>query len=359
MSATNSTVLPDDGQSTGSMVIGYVVLLISCTSFGTMFTPLKRRDTKDGFFVQWVECSVVLCVGFVINIIRGFPPFEWVAAIGGVLYATGNVLCVPIVNGLGMGIGFLIWGSMQIIVGWSVARFGLFGWLAATHVKHNLLNYVGMVITLISGVLFIFVKHGNHESKPTISYDGDQDMNLNLEAPPSPPPYNSMKPAIDKAELLRKIPYILMTCVLAILHGLMMTPISILEQRHPSHDEYKVFDYIWSFYSTVFFFSTIYFFLYCLVRREKAYVDRQLVIPAALYGLLWSSGMTFWFVSSHKLSQVVAYPITTRLPAIISASVDVLIFKSITGRSNLLFLTGAIGVGIVGVVLIALSNQSF
>lgn len=45
----------------------------------------------SGFFVQWVECSVVLVVGFIINIIRGFPQFEWVAAIGGVLYATGKL----------------------------------------------------------------------------------------------------------------------------------------------------------------------------------------------------------------------------------------------------------------------------
>ncbi|EYC41514.1 hypothetical protein Y032_0566g22 [Ancylostoma ceylanicum] len=309
------------------------------------------------FFVQWVECSVVLIVGFIINIIRGFPQFEWVAAIGGVLYATGNVLCVPIVNGLGMGIGFLIWGSMQTIVGWSVARFGLFSWLAPTDVKNDAMNYIGMVIVLVSGILFIFVKHGDHDSK-AVSYEGDQTVNLNVESPPSPPIYKSSKPMIDKAQLLYKIPYVLMTCVLAVLHGLMMTPIEILQQRHPSHDEFKVFDYTWSFYSTVFFFSTIYFFIYCIVRREKAYVDRELVIPAACYGLLWSSGMTFWFLSSHKLSQVVAYPITTRLPAIVSATVDVLIFKSITGRSNLLFLAAAIGIGIVGVVLIALSNQS-
>ncbi|VDN29623.1 unnamed protein product [Cylicostephanus goldi] len=140
-----------------------------------------------------------------------------------------------------------------------------------------------------------------------------------------------------------------MTCVLAVLHGLMMTPLEVLQQRQPSNDEYRVFDYIWSFYSTVFVFSTLYFFLYCAIRREKAYVARELVIPSALYGLLWSSGMTFWFLSSHKLSQVVAYPITTRLPAIISAIADV-------GRNNLLFLAGAIGVGIIGVLLIALSN---
>ncbi|RCN26952.1 hypothetical protein ANCCAN_27320 [Ancylostoma caninum] len=48
------------------------------------------RELLSRFFVQWVECSVVLVVGFIINIIRGFPQFEWVAAIGGVLYATGR-----------------------------------------------------------------------------------------------------------------------------------------------------------------------------------------------------------------------------------------------------------------------------
>ncbi|RCN40922.1 hypothetical protein ANCCAN_13147 [Ancylostoma caninum] len=105
-----------------------------------------------------------------------------------------------------MGIGFLIWGSMQIIVGWSVARFGLFSWLAPTEPKHNVLNYIGMVIVLITGILFIFVKHGDHDSK-TVSYEGDQAENLNEESSsPSPPLYKSSSPTIDKAQLLRKIP---------------------------------------------------------------------------------------------------------------------------------------------------------
>ncbi|KAK5976969.1 hypothetical protein GCK32_021231 [Trichostrongylus colubriformis] len=90
MSATNSTLPPTEANTAGFVAFGYVALLISCTSFGTMFTPLKRRDTKDGFFVQWVECSVVLVAGFFINVIRGFPQFEWIAAIGGILYATGK-----------------------------------------------------------------------------------------------------------------------------------------------------------------------------------------------------------------------------------------------------------------------------
>ncbi|VDO91902.1 unnamed protein product [Heligmosomoides polygyrus] len=358
MSTSNLTSSLVEEQTAGTMALAYIALLISCTSFGTMFTPLKRKDTKDGFFVQWVECSAVLVVGFFINIIRGFPQFQWVAGIGGLLCATGNVLCVPIVNELGMGIGLLIWGSMQIIIGWSVARFGLFGWLAPTEVKHNVLNYVGMLITLISGVLFIFVKHKHDDVKGNYSVP-NENTSLDAEHPTKTIDVHTTKLAVDKKLLLRKISYIFMTMLLAVLHGLMVTPIEILQQQNPSSDNYKVFDYIWSFYSTVFVFSTIYFALYCIIRREKAYIDRELVLPAFGYGILWTSGTTFWFFSSHHLSQVVAYPITTRLPSIISAFLDALVYKSITGRTNLIYLSGAIGVGIVGVVLIALSNQSF
>uniref|UniRef100_A0A0K0DQP6 Nicotinamide riboside transporter PnuC n=1 Tax=Angiostrongylus cantonensis TaxID=6313 RepID=A0A0K0DQP6_ANGCA len=80
-----------------------------------MTYPSDYHKVTQSFFVQWIECSAVLLVGYAINVIRGFPPFQWIAAIGGVLYATGNIFAVPVVNGLGMGVAFLIWGSMQVI----------------------------------------------------------------------------------------------------------------------------------------------------------------------------------------------------------------------------------------------------
>lgn len=78
----------------------------------------------------------------------------------------------------------------------------------------------------------------------------------------------------------------------------------------------SVFDYCWSFYSTVFVFSTFYFFAYCIIMPiagRKPYVDQKLVIPSILYGILWTTGMTLWFLSGDKLSQVIAYPVTTRV----------------------------------------------
>ncbi|PIO73725.1 hypothetical protein TELCIR_04293, partial [Teladorsagia circumcincta] len=230
MSTSNSTFPPTEEHPAGYVAFGYVALLISCTSFGTMFTPLKRRDTKDG-----------------------------------------NVFSVPIINGLGMGIGFLIWGSMQIIVGWSVARFGLLGILAPTEMKHNLLNYIGMVITLISGVLFIFVKHKDQEkklrtsvpsestalesrstkdtsssgsSKKSISKDhvktaSSESTALESHSDRDATDAQPLESSLNKEMLLRKLPYIIMTMFLAILHGLMMSPLDILKQRHPSNDPYR------------------------------------------------------------------------------------------------------------------------
>lgn len=63
--------------------------------------------------------------GFIINFVRGFPEFNPIACIGGFLYATGNynqfkykvlgnIGSVPVVSEMGIGIGMLIWGSVQV-----------------------------------------------------------------------------------------------------------------------------------------------------------------------------------------------------------------------------------------------------
>uniref|UniRef100_A0A8R1HVN4 Uncharacterized protein n=1 Tax=Caenorhabditis japonica TaxID=281687 RepID=A0A8R1HVN4_CAEJA len=80
---STSTIDPPVGY--GLQIVGYVALLVSCIAFGTMFVPLRRRNCKDGMFVQWIECSVVFIVGCVFYAARGFPKFEPIACIGGLL----------------------------------------------------------------------------------------------------------------------------------------------------------------------------------------------------------------------------------------------------------------------------------
>lgn len=332
------------------LVIGYGALLISCTAFGCMFVPLRNKKTKDGFFVQWIECAVVFIAGCIIYSARGFPTFEPVAAIGGVLYATGNVFSVPIINGIGMGVGFLVWSSLQILVGWGVARFGLFDLIAPQPVKDETLNYIGISLTLISGILLVFV----NKSEPKESEKEFDDSETNRYVVNAS---EDDEESTGITSLLKKIPFLLMACALAIMHGVMMAPIDYLKQRNPSTDQFKIFDYIFPFYTSVFLFSTVYFLGYALIRGSRSHVDYRLIGPSIAYGVLWTTGMTLWFLSSDRLSQVVAYPITTRLPPLISALIDVVIFRNIKDKSSLLALTAAALFAIAGVVLIAISNE--
>lgn len=192
--------------SSGSeLLIGYVSLFISCAAFGFMFAPLKRLDAKDGVFVQWVQCSVVFMAGFVINIVRGLPPFNLVASIGGFLYATGTILSEGHIlnvafprecclrancgrNGHWIGHAHLgicsgafymqIPGKSpfyQIVVGWCVAHFGLFN-TKPQSVDSPILNYLGVLLTLFSGLMFVFV----------YSREGEQDENNRKTSPNLP-----------------------------------------------------------------------------------------------------------------------------------------------------------------------------
>uniref|UniRef100_A0A1I7Y8K1 Transmembrane protein 144 n=1 Tax=Steinernema glaseri TaxID=37863 RepID=A0A1I7Y8K1_9BILA len=333
-----TTMIPDAGGLIASPAVGYIATIVSCAAFGFMFAPLRKFDCRDGFFVQWVECAVVFMFGFCINAIRDFPKFNLIACFGGFLYATGNVASVPIVDAVGIGLGMLIWGSIQVTVGWCVARFGLFG-TTAQDVQNNAMNIAGLVLTLVSGVMFVFVKHDSKNTdvvKPVGATSTQEER----------------EPIVTK----KKAFFLGLAVFLGIFHGLMLTPLEYIQKNDPNASK-NVLDYVFSYFSSVFFFSTVYFIAYCIFKKNRPYARAELILPSVGYGVLWSIGMTLFFISNHALLQVVSFPITTRLPAIIGAVTDVFLYRTITGKRNLFILTLAITIGVTGVVLVALSNQ--
>ena len=46
---------------------GYVAVAIAVVFFGTNFVPVKRFETGDGMFFQWVMCSAIFCWGLVLQ----------------------------------------------------------------------------------------------------------------------------------------------------------------------------------------------------------------------------------------------------------------------------------------------------
>ena len=104
-------------------------------------------------------CTAIVFVGMIINMIREGPQFYSLAAAGGALWCTGNMLCVPIIARLGMGVGLSLWGGSSMVFGWISAVTGMMGQPNSRDtIKNWYLNVIGMLMTIVAMVLLLNVK---------------------------------------------------------------------------------------------------------------------------------------------------------------------------------------------------------
>ena len=142
-----------------SASLGYICAAVSIFGFGSNFVPVKRFETGDGIFFQWVLCLAIWCVGLVVYAIQGFPTFQPGAMLGGAIWATGNIMCVPIIKILGLSLGLLIWGQTNMLIGWATGYFGLFGVVSQAHLtKNHGLNFLGVGLAIVALSLYIFIE---------------------------------------------------------------------------------------------------------------------------------------------------------------------------------------------------------
>ncbi|XP_059700437.1 transmembrane protein 144 isoform X3 [Haemorhous mexicanus] len=139
------------------LAIGFTSSTVAVLLFGTNFVPVKKFDTGDGMFFQWILCASIWIVSLVVNLIQNCPRFWPLAMVGGFVWATGNVTVVPIVKTIGLALGLLIWASFNLLTGWASSRFGWFG-IDPEEVSRPILNYIGAGLSLISAVIFLFIK---------------------------------------------------------------------------------------------------------------------------------------------------------------------------------------------------------
>uniref|UniRef100_A0A914WDJ4 Transmembrane protein 144 n=1 Tax=Plectus sambesii TaxID=2011161 RepID=A0A914WDJ4_9BILA len=332
-------------------IIGLGCCLFSGLLFGSMFTTIKKCDLRDGIFVQWVQSAAIFVCGFIINFIRSQPRFEPLAALGGLIFATGNLAPIPLISQFGVGLTILLCGSVQIIVGWATARFGLFG-LKEQIPSDPVLNYIGVGMTLLSGVMFILVKN---ETTPS-STDGKMDTNYSSDN--SPP--LSLKVTHKKHGMVARIfqskPFFLLLAVFAgTLFGQLLTPV-VYAQDNVQGASQEGLDYVFSHFCGIFAGSTLYFIIYCAIKKNRPYISPELVLPSVVCGTMWAFGMTAWFISNKILSQAISFPIVTRIPGIIGTCWDVFYYKSIKGKKNLTLLSVAVGIALIGVILVGISK---
>ena len=119
---------PAPASSRPPEVIGYAAVLVAALGFGSNFVPVKRYETGDGMFFQWLMCAAVWLWGFGLQLVLFAAPtasdhvpsadtsveenatnsyadghaikFFPLATLGGALWATGNILAVPTIQAL-------------------------------------------------------------------------------------------------------------------------------------------------------------------------------------------------------------------------------------------------------------------
>ncbi|XP_035408225.1 transmembrane protein 144 isoform X3 [Cygnus atratus] len=312
------------------LAIGFTSSAVAVLLFGTNFVPVKKYDTGDGMFFQWILCASIWIVSLVVNLIQNCPRFWPLAMVGGFVWATGNVTVVPIVKTIGLALGLLIWASFNLLTGWASS----------------------------SAVIFLFIK------------TEVQSSSASLERTPllRESSVNASEEISDESWVSRLSPAKkrLIGCSLAvvagILYGSSFVPVLYIKDHGRRNETIYAgasqfdLDYVFAHFSGIFLTSTIYFLIYCAIRKNKPIVYPQAILPGFVSGVLWAIANCCWFIANNYLSAVVSFPIITAGPGLVAAAWGVLVFKEIKGLKNYVLLSVAFCIILAGSLSTAFSK---
>ncbi|CAE7396696.1 unnamed protein product [Symbiodinium natans] len=98
----------------------------------------------------------ILIVGLVLGFTQHEPlAFEPLAAVGGVIFTLGNLLCPLVIQLIGLGLGLTIWDLSNMLMGWVTGRFGLFG-VDKEISARPIFNYSGLALACVS-LVFMYL----------------------------------------------------------------------------------------------------------------------------------------------------------------------------------------------------------
>ncbi|XP_061440386.1 transmembrane protein 144 isoform X2 [Rhineura floridana] len=334
------------------LTIGFSSSAIAVILFGTNFVPVKKFDTGDGMFFQWILCAAIWIVSLIVNLIQNSPRFWPLAMVGGFLWATGNITVVPIVKTIGLGLGLLIWASFNLLTGWASSRFGWFG-IDPEEVPKPVLNYIGAGLSVLSDVQS---SSPSSERTPLLR---ENSINTSEHR-------DENRSDVSWVDNLSPFGKRIIGCSLAvvagILYGSSFVPVLYIKDHgrkngttYTGASQFDL-DYVFAHFSGIFLSSTIYFLIYCAVMKNRPKVFPEAIIPGFVSGVLWAIASCCWFIANRYLSAVVSFPIITAGPGFIAAMWGVLVFKEIKGLKNYLLLLTAFCVILAGSLSTAFSK---
>lgn len=108
------------------MTLAPTALMVSVVAFGSNYVPMVGINVNDGMFFILIYALSIFMVTFVFHLFQP-SPFMLVAMAGGMIWGTGNLLIIHVIQCIGITMAMLIWGSVAMISGWAAAMFGFMG----------------------------------------------------------------------------------------------------------------------------------------------------------------------------------------------------------------------------------------
>ena len=373
---TNNQSNPNNTQQNShGLLVGLALTIVPTVCFGSNYIPVKKFETGDGVFFQWVMSVAILIGGLVTYCIQQFPRFYIEAAIGGAIWTLGNVCVVPIIKLLGLTVGFLSWSITTLVVGWATSTFGIFG-IDKKVLCYPVMNYVGVFVCIVGGVLIAFVKPTltkkretqiNPERNPLLN---DAENVSNNSTSTSYKTINSGNRQLNVSNedglgridslhpVFKKILGFSMGIMSGFFYGLMFLPISIMTTQSHNNTYYSAqsLDYAFPYTTGIFLMATLLLVVYSVVKLNKPKIYPKVLLPGLISGGMWATATMTWIYINGILSSSISFPVVTSGPPIISSIWGILVFREIQGKRNLILFLLAIVIILSGVLLVTLSE---
>eukprot|EP01028_Stygiella_incarcerata_P003460 TRINITY_DN168_c0_g1_i1.p1 TRINITY_DN168_c0_g1~~TRINITY_DN168_c0_g1_i1.p1 ORF type:complete len:361 (-),score=68.28 TRINITY_DN168_c0_g1_i1:1158-2240(-) len=352
----------------------YIGTLVAVLFFGSNYVVTKPLDMGDGLTFQWLMCSAIGLVGYFSISIASFT-FVPAGLLGGALWATGNLMVYPILELIGLGLGFLLWSSSNMIMGYFVGRFGLFG-AKKESIANVPLNTVGVFFAFVSLLCYLFIdpppatKDG--ESLPMHASDEEKLLSRSSEivnvaeegeeypAATSPTPEKMKKKGAYmgiKSPLMRRIIGIFMALTAGTLYGVALVPFTVWDQHRKDDGHHPgPIDFMFSHYSGIWLLSSFAFVIYVIFKKNKPFLNPKMFGPSFICGVGWAIACGGWFYSQAYLGFTVGYPTVCIGPTVISSLWAIFLFGEMKGKKNISLLSASFVCVAIAVTCLLLSR---
>lgn len=352
--------------------------------FGSFPLATKTTPTGDGVVFQFAMCAGIYSVGSVAHLVQcalsaSCPTFVPLASAGGAVWCLSNLLLVPIVDCIGIGLAMMAWGMNEMLAGYATGRWGWFG-LTPEPIKNPVVNSVGVALAVASLLVLVAVRPNTVDGGggPADAEEGERASLLRSKhvdvvvaaseggggsgggRPQLPPGGDAAAVGEHKwtdrlSPRARRVGGLLACVVAGFLSGSTFTPAQAvvdarlrwLEGGKQGAEPFPgastaLFDLLFSHFSGIMLASTLFVMLYAAAMRNRPQVHAQSLLPAYVSGLVWGCAMLCWFIANARLSLVIAFPIVTMGPGLVNMLWGIFLFREVSGARNFALLAGSV-----------------